>query len=214
MKLALTILFITLSSSAQDSLQKMSFTEFSAKAYLIPKVANLFKVQKGTKVNFTLTMTNGGEQQYSLMKEQFLTCFYMINFKEVAMPLKIESVSQENIIEVKVKTYEKRIARLEAVDQVAGDKYAKMMNLPKVSTKVQLLDYLKTQIDQLKQLKKAVQAFDKEKVVKPGVTLTFTGSGFIPQEAEKGSYSEAFFTLKIFNSDGKHINIPVNAIFY
>jgi hypothetical protein len=215
MKISIALFFIlTINALTQDSLQKMSFTEFAAKAYLIQKKTNTFKIQKGTKVNFTLTITNGGEQQYSLKKEQFLTGFYMDNAREIAMPLKIEATSQEEYIEVKLKTYEKRILRLETLDQSSGDKYAQMMKIPKVSTKSQFLEYLKTHINQLTQLKSAAKAFDQEKTVKPGATLTFSGSGFIPIDAKKDTLREAYFTFKIFNSDGKPINIPVKAIFY
>jgi hypothetical protein len=209
-------LMITLNSLAQDSMmKKMSFTEFSAKAYLIPKKANVFRVQKGTRVKFVLNMVNMGEEEYPLRENNYLECYYMLKSREIKFPIKLEKISQLEMIEAKITTIRNRIEHLDKLDKEKGDNYAKLLQVdPEVQTKLQLLEYLRKESSKFFKQKESAKAFDKKLLVKPGVTLTFAGSGFLPLDEDPKALGTGNLTIKIFNSDGKPISVPVKAIFY
>ena len=64
--LIILILLATALSAQKTELQKMIDTTYKAKAYLIPSKANEFKVKKGIRVKFMITMINSGDEGFEL----------------------------------------------------------------------------------------------------------------------------------------------------
>jgi hypothetical protein len=209
-------LLVSLSAFSQDAMmRKMSFTEFSAKAYLIPKKANVFRVLKGTRVKFVLSMANMGEEEYPLRENNYLECYYMLKSREIKFPIKLEKISQLEVIEAKITTIRNRIEHVNKMDKEKGDAYAKLLHVaPEIQTKLQLLEFLRKESSKFFKQKESAKAFDTKLLVKPGVTLTFAGSGFLPLDEDPKALGTGNLTIKIFNSDGKPISVPVKAIFY
>ena len=218
MKKVLFILltFIGISALAQDPmLRKMSYTEFKAKAWLIPNSPNEFQVKKGVRFKFTINMTNEGKDEYPLLqKGAYIKCYYMVKAQEIPAPVKFEKLTQVQVVDAKMLSYRNRVNLVSKMNKDEANKYAKMFNIAGVETKDKLLQHLRTEQGKLGRNKKLALEFDQKKVVKPGVALTFTGSGFLPDGQEKKPPTAGQLMFKIYNSEGKHISIPVTAVFY
>ena len=92
--------------------------------------------------------------------------------------------------------------------------YAKLL-FPEdnLTTRDDLLKKLNDDLTALSGLASKAASFDKSHIVEAGAKLSFAASGILPAGNDKPEDS-CDLSIRIINSNNKHISIPVTAIFY
>lgn len=216
MKIILALLiFLSIPLIAQeDSMRTFANADYKVQAFLIPEKENKFVAKEGTRVRITVNLINDGKARFILKPEDFITASLMVKAKEIEFPLHIEKFSQEDMIKTRQKTLKTRIENVTAMSDDKAMTYAKQL-FPedKLANKVELLKLLNDRLSALKNKEKSAVTFDKSKAVDPGSSLYFSASGNLPAGNDKPEdYCD--LTVKIVNSNNKHISIPVTALFY
>ena len=218
MKTLLSILLIISSTALfgqSDTMRKMASTIIESKGYLIPNKPDSFMVPKGTRVKFTLSILNEGNEGYMLNKEKFLSATYLDKAKETNFTIKIEPYKQTEMLETQIKTLITRKDKAQNLKTEEAAKYATMLyGSQGIKDKIKLLKYLETRINTLKKAKEAAAQFDKDRTVAPGAQLTFSASGFLPETGKEKPQSHVNLNVRVISSDGKYISVPVKAIFF
>ena len=215
MKAFLTLLFFSTALFAQeDSMRTFANADYKVEAYLVPEKENHFVAKEGTRVRITINLTNDGNTRFILKSEDFITASLMVKAREIDFPLHIEKFSQADMIKTRKNTLQTRIENVTAMSDEKATSYAKKL-FPghKLKNKIDLLKLLNDQLKALQNKETNAITFDKSKVVNPGSSLYFSASGNLPAGDDKPEdYCD--LTVKIVNSNNKHISIPVTALFY
>ena len=161
-------------------------------------------------------MTNGGNEEYPLREKDFLIAYYMVKSNERVFPFKLEKMTQAQVCDAQLLKLRNRIEALRNMNAEEGAKYAKLFDIKGVDTRDKFMEHLRKESTKLARAKKLAGEFDSKKIVKPGATLVFSGSGFLPdtEDTDGKHKTVGHLALKIFNTEGKHISIPVTAVFY
>ena len=210
---------------AQDTMfMRMSKSDVKATGWLVPESENKFEVKQGTVVKFQLTLSHDGEE-YPLRQKDFIEASFIHKEKEYSFPIKLERISQVDFLKNKIKQYKKRIETLNSMDLEKANGYVTRFKIKDADTKEKYIAYLQEEITKKEKTLPQAEEFDKSKMVKPGARLTFFGSGFLPEQANKDHeetktpdgtqiVKQSVIMLKIFNEEEKRLSLPVKVNFY
>lgn len=208
------LLISSLAFAQEDSMRTFANADYQVQAFLVPEKENHFIAKEGTRVRIIVTLINDGKARFILKPEEFITASLMVKAREIDFPLHLEQFSQEDMLKTRQKTLEKRIENITSMEDDKALTYAKQL-FPEdqLANKVDILKKLSDQLKVLKGKEKNAKTFDKSKAVDPGSNLYFSASGQLPAGNDKPEdYCD--LTVKIVNSNNKHISIPVTALFY
>ncbi|MCH2207367.1 MAG: hypothetical protein MK132_16035 [Lentisphaerales bacterium] len=208
------LLISSLAFSQEDSMRTFANADYKVQAYLVPEKENHFTAKEGTRVRIIVNLKNDGKSRFILKQQGFITASLMVKAREIDFPLYLEQFSQEDMLKTRLKTLERRIENITGMEDDKALSYAKQ-HFPEdqITNKVDLLKKLSDQVALLKGKEKNALTFDKNKAVDPGSNLYFSASGKLPAGNDKPEdYCD--LTVKIVNSNNKHISIPVTALFY
>ncbi|MCM8534866.1 MAG: hypothetical protein NE334_02895 [Lentisphaeraceae bacterium] len=216
MKYLLTLL-LTFSSvlfAQEDSMRTFANADYKVKAYLVPDVNHEFVAKTGTRVRITVELINNGKSRFILKQSNFITAALLVKAREIDFPLHIEKYTQEQMLKARETTISNRIKNVTEMKDDEAIRYAKLLYPEdKLTNKAGLLQKLEGMKKAIQGMKKAVTSFDKSKVVEPGSNFVFTATGTLPAGNDKPEdYCD--LSIRIVNSDNKHISIPVQGIFY
>lgn len=218
MKYLLSIILVMTASFSygqSDTMRKMASTITESKGYLIPNQPNDFHVPKGTRVKFTIKVSNEGREEYMLHKDKYLTATYLDKAVESSFPIKVEEYKQSDVIETQLNALIKRKDKVQNMVNDEAAKYAVMLyGKNGVKDKVSCLKFLENKINKLKKAQEAAAKFDKDHTVLPGAELYFSGSGYLPETNKKKQQSHVNINIRVISSDGKYISVPVKCVFF